>query len=283
MGWCKEFVCCSKTFDWEAKMMSGKVFLCALILAGSVSAQGQGPAGGGSGLMRPRFRILGAEAGRPGPVVTGAPYSADAVTEVTQTLADGNQIHQVTTTRIYRDSQGRTRREPTLNALGSDAAGTGQPQIAFISDPVAGMNYALDLAQHTATSSVFRQRAAGPGRAKRLARRAADSANIKTESLGRQLIAGVPADGTRVTVTIPAGQIGNAQPIQIVSERWYSPDLELTVLSKRSDPRTGEIVSQLTNLSRAEPPATLFEVPADYQITPQPPGVRFRSRNRATQ
>lgn len=262
--------------------MIGKVFLFTAILAGSISAQTPGPPGRGPG-MGPRVRILGAEAGRPGPVVTGAPYSADAVTEITQTLADGNQIHQVTTTRVYRDSQGRTRREPTLNALGSTAAGTGGPQIAFINDPVAGMSYALDLIGRTATSSVLRQPPAGAVRGDRRSRRLVDSANTKTESLGRQLTAGVPADGTRVTVTIPAGQIGNAQPIQVVSERWYSPDLQLTVLSKRSDPRTGEIVSQLTNLSRAEPPATLFEVPADFQVTPQPRGQRFRARGGATQ
>lgn len=262
--------------------MIGKVFLFAMVLAGSLSAQVLGPGGGGPG-MGPRFRILGAEAGRPGPVVTGAPYSADAVTEITQTLADGNQIHQVTTTRIYRDSQGRTRREPTLNALGSPAAGTGAPQIAFINDPVGGMSYALDLVGRTATSSALHQRAAGAGRGNRVLRRAANSANTKTETLGRQLMAGVPADGTRITVTIPAGQIGNAEPIQILSERWYSPDLQLTVLSKRSDPRTGEIVSQLTNLIRSEPPATLFEVPADFQITPQARGPRFRNRGGATQ
>lgn len=262
--------------------MSGKAFLFYLMLAGSISAQALGSRGGGPG-MGPRFRILGAEAGRPGPVVTGAPYSADAVTEITQTLADGNQIHQVTTTRIYRDSQGRTRREPTLHALGSPAAGTGDPQIAFINDPVAGMSYALDLVGRTATSSVLHQRTAGAGPANRPLRRAIESANTKTETLGRQLIAGLPADGTRVTVTIPAGQIGNTEPLQIVSERWYAPDLQLTVLSKRSDPRTGEIVSQLTNVSRAEPPATLFEVPADFQVTPQARGPRFRGRVGATQ
>ena len=64
---------------------------------------------------------MGAEAGKPGPLVTGAPYSADAVTDITQTLADGNKIHQTNTTRVYRDSQGRTRREPGLNALNSAA------------------------------------------------------------------------------------------------------------------------------------------------------------------
>jgi len=108
----------------------------------------------------------------------------------------------------------------------------------------------------------------------------ANSANIKTESLGRQMISGVPADGTRTTVTIPAGQIGNAQAIQIVSETWYSPDLQLTVLSKRSDPRSGDSVFQLNNLSRAEPPSTLFVVPGDFSVTEQTRGMNPRMRQR---
>ena len=96
------------------------------------------------------------------------------------------------------------------------------------------------------------------------------------------MISGVPADGTRTTVTIPAGQIGNAQPIQIISETWYSPDLQITVLSKRSDPRSGERVFQLNSLSRAEPPSTLFVVPADFKVTEQMRGMGMR-RNRGGQ
>jgi hypothetical protein len=226
----------------------------------------------------PGIRFLGAEAGRPGPLVTGAPYSAEAVTEVTQSLPDGNKIHRTSSTRIYRDSQGRTRREPSLDLLGS-AGGSGVPQLAFISDPVASVNHVLDLANHTATTTEFKQTSSGALRANRAPRSAASEANTKTESLGRQVVAGVLADGTRTTLTIPAGQIGNQQPIQIITETWYSPELQLTVLSKRSDPRSGETVFQLQNLSRAEPPSTLFTVPAEYQAGP-PRGRGTRMRNR---
>src|SRR5207249_9818645 len=91
---------------------------------------------------------------------------------------------------------------------------------------------------------------------------AATSNDLKTESLGTQTINSVTAQGTRYTRTIPAGQIGNEQPIIIVSERWYSPDLQIVVMSKRSDPRFGETTYQLTNLQRSEPAASLFQVPA---------------------
>ena len=86
------------------------------------------------------------------------------------------------------------------------------------------------------------------------------------ERLGKQSIEGVEVEGTRSTVTIPAGQIGNEQPIRIVSERWYSPDLKVLVMSRQSDPRFGETTYRLTSIVRAEPAPELFEVPADFTV-----------------
>ncbi len=91
-------------------------------------------------------------------------------------------------------------------------------------------------------------------------------ANTKVESLGRQTIEGVAAEGTRTTTVIPAGEMGNEQPIQIVSERWYSAELQTVILSKRNDPRTGETITRLSNITRAEPAHSLFELPADYKV-----------------
>src|SRR5947209_6468407 len=82
--------------------------------------------------------------------VKGAPYSAQAVTETTQTLADGNRIVQKSTAIIYRDSLGRERREETLPAIGSFTPQAGGPQIISISDPVAGVNYSLNSKEHVA-------------------------------------------------------------------------------------------------------------------------------------
>ncbi len=90
---------------------------------------------------------------------------------------------------------------------------------------------------------------------------------MKTESLGRQTVEGVAADGTRTTMTIPAGQIGNEQPIVVVTETWYSPDLQGVVMQKRTDPRMGDTVMRMTNITHAEPARTLFEVPSDYKIS----------------
>jgi len=212
----------------------------------------------------------------PGPVVKGAPFSADAVTETTQVLPDGNRIRQGNTVRMYRDGDGRTRRELSLNGI---AVGTpaNLPQIVFISDPVSGSNYALNLRDRSATKSTTSGRPdGGPWQSRPdfsgLSGRGMSSSKdarppVKTESLGRQLIDGIQAEGTRTTVTLPAGRIGNELPIQIVSESWYSPELKTVILSRRTDPRSGETSFRLTNVTRGEPSRTLFEVPADYKLT----------------
>jgi len=264
------------------------------VLAGCAVAQGMGPAPGtgrrgdmGFGPPGPGARFLGAEAGMPGRLVKNAPYSADIVTESTQTLADGNHIRQSTTTRFYRDSEGRTRSEQSVNLNGLAANGN-LPHMVFINDSVAGVNYALNTQDHTATKVSFTPRVggnrggpppdpagqgaqaqaqAGPPPWRGAGPRGPNRQNIKTESLGRQTIEGVQADGTRTTMTIPAGQMGNELPIQIVTESWYSADLHAEVLYKRSDPRMGETVRKLANVSRSEPARMLFEAPADYKVT----------------
>jgi hypothetical protein len=235
-----------------------------------------------------------------GPPVKGAPYSAEAVNETIQTLADGNRIVQRTSAMQYRDSDGRERREET-SAMGA----------IFINDPVTGVRYTLHPDSRTAEKGalVINYKSNGPGNAffyvnsgvvtalpggrgpapdagvivehtqaglgrgvvvtgvQVGGRAGAVSESAKTEQLGKMYIEGVQADGTRTTNTIPAGDIGNERPINIVDERWYSPDLQMTVMTKHSDPRTGETNFQLKNINRSSPPPNLFEVPSDYTVT----------------
>jgi hypothetical protein len=239
-----------------------------LWIAGSAAAlYAQGP--------RPSFRnseirLLGAQPGRPREVVKGAPYSADISTEINRTLPDGNKIHQIVTERVYRDSEGRTRRETSLTGIGVPAPSGGGPQLAFIDDPVASASYVLDLGARTASRMPWRPPPPENPLRRQLRTRATDS-NRKVESLGRQTVAGLPADGTRITQTIPAGQIGNTLPILVVTERWYSPDLQTVILEKRSDPRSGDYVFQWSNIIRAEPLASLFSVPSDFPLSQAPP------------
>jgi hypothetical protein len=93
---------------------------------------------------------------------------------------------------------------------------------------------------------------------------------VKHEDLGTQTIEGVSAQGKRETVTIPAGQIGNERPIEIVTETWFSPELHTMVLRKHSDPRMGDSTYRLTDIKRAEPDASLFQPPAGTKVSVEP-------------
>jgi len=257
-----------------------------------------------------------------GETVKDAPYSAVAVTKTVQTLADGNRIIHENSTKTYRDSQGRTRREQSLGAIGPWASAGDPPQMIFINDPVENVNYVLNPQEKTArkmtppsvepfnveiagehtgapAGGVVMNRSvrsftwasaegAGVPMERDVTIATPASAGIQvmpfqkelappvTESLGTRMIEGVQAEGTRTTMTIPAGQIGNERPIEIVSERWYSPELKMDVLTKRNDPRFGETTYQLNNVQRIEPLLSLFQPPADYTVEEGP--APFESR-----
>lgn len=237
-------------------------------------------------------------------LVKGSPYSAQAVTEMTQVLADGNRIVNTSSAAVYRDGEGRTRREQTLRAIGNFSAHVEPFQTISINDPVTGAAYVLEPHSRTArkiqglridaAGEGFRVRSPnGEGQALTLntttngpvtVRRGSAEAKMveerertafRKEELGTQTIEGVNAVGTKTTITIPAGQIGNERAIEIVEEQWFSPELQTMVMTRHSDPRSGETVFRLTNINRTEPDHSLFEVPAGYTVKEQEP-TRFR-------
>ena len=369
------------------------------------------------------FSFMSSEMHFDSKVVKGAPYSAESVTESVQVLADGNRITHTSKASLYRDSEGRIRRDQTLNHIGPWATAGEPAQTIFINDPVAGTRYVLNPRTRTAQkmsnvrsftlttrdgapvevlgdktrTQVFTRSGSGalvmshdgasntinagggslsgkaikkvpptyPPVAKAagaqgpvsvqivvgesgavesaratsghplLQQAAVDAArqwqfsptklsgnSVKVsgaisfvftlpkedeaaggmtfmrtttpghapegervkpvkESLGKQMIEGVEAEGTRTTLTFPAGMMGNERPLNIVSERWYSPELQTVVLTKHSDPRFGETSYRLTNINRSEPARTLFEVPSDYTVRDAPqsfPRTMMRSR-----
>ncbi|MDQ3746221.1 MAG: energy transducer TonB [Acidobacteriota bacterium] len=318
------------------------------------------------------FVFVATEMSFGGKVVRGAPYSAQAVTESVQALADGNRITHKSTAQVYRDSEGRTRREQTIAAIGPYSVAGDPPQTYFINDPVAGVSYILDPPSKTARkfempthfaswrlpqgeveapvrtvyppaaiaagvkgevkvimdvneagkvesarvvegNKMLQQAALDTARQLRLKpelrngvpvrvqreiffdfKDAGDAkvqiingnqeptdSQTKKESLGKEVVEGVQAEGTRITTTIPAGAVGNEQPIQIVNENWYSPELQVVVMTTHSDPRFGTTTYRLTNIQRAEPAATLFQVPPDYTVKEGPGmGVRTMRRER---
>jgi hypothetical protein len=243
--------------------------------------------------------------------VKGAPYSAETIVESSQSLADGNHIARKTTGRIFRDGEGRTRREEDRQ--------DGSVGIS-ITDPVAGVAYSLDPGTKTAwktgmgmagaimgkieasrveakreleldlrklqaeneqkREAIARERV-GPGNAHVTGPRE-NAVAVTTEAgavmmhgeaytmsdapLEHKTIEGIAVEGRKTTATIPAGKVGNEQPIAITSEEWSSPDLQILVLTKHADPRMGESSYRLVNIIRAEPDRSLFMVPADYSV-----------------
>jgi hypothetical protein len=211
--------------------------------------------------------FAGFEHGLGGKTVAGAPFSATYSSQSTQVLADGNRIQHSTTGTIARDSQGRTHRDMTLPAIGPFAAsGQSAPHVVFINDPVAGVHYVLHPENKSANKMPPPRDAWHGNKGREGARWKEREKELTTTSLGIQMINGVSAEGTRYTRTIPAGEVGNEKAIRIVTEKWYSPDLQTVVMTKRTDPFRGDTVSQLTNIQRQEPAATNFQVPADYAV-----------------
>jgi hypothetical protein len=280
--------------------------------------------------------------------VIGVPYSAEAVKESVQVLADGNRIVRRSVMRVYRDGKGRTRREE----LGPD----GQVSGIAISDPANGTSFmfdpAMNVAHRTGVATFISEAGVAGGMtpkkeitltispdakahaelkaaqeaelkatqqadqavaAAHAERKAAQEAELKAmqhadqaaaahagtkphvtgeattissvgpitwvaagsagttwpatkEDLGEQVVEGVMAKGTRTTTVIPAGAIGNEQPITVTSEEWFSPDLKVLVMTKHADPRSGETTYRLTDVTLGEPDASLFELPAGVTI-----------------
>lgn len=230
-------------------------------------------------------------------ITPNRPYSADSVTETVQVMADGNRIQRSSMVKVYRDNAGRTRRE----MFGTETTA----QTISISDPVAKTGFTMHpdkkIAYQTSGNVVTpltvpptestRAVAGGGGGGRggyasttsptaapvqpattvaggelRERRPMEEDPNVKTEDLGVQNMEGVLAAGKRTTTTIPAGKIGNVKDIQVVSEQWFSEELQVLVMTRHSDPRSGETTYRLRNILRAEPDPALFTVPSDYQI-----------------
>jgi hypothetical protein len=239
-------------------------------------------------------------------VVKSRPYEAQAVTEMKQTLADGSHIVQTNTATVARDSEGRTVRIQKLSSIGpwkssSDSSQADGPTLTSVFDPVTKthINYSTDnkvahemtipnLPAGAVMTTGFAVSAAGPGspgagvggmmwsvQGKTASAQPAGGMEAKTESLGAKTIEGVPADGTRVTSTIPKGAIGNDSDIVITRETWYSADLQLVLQSSQDDPRFGQTTYSLSNIQRNEPDGSLFQVPAGYRIEKAPSPLKL--------
>jgi len=202
-------------------------------------------------------------------VVRGKPFSATEERRSLQVLQNGTRIETNQTNRLFRDGQGRTRVE--------EMNGT-----TTIFDPVTNFRMELDPASKTARRVAGYQLALNVYQ-RTVGRTAATQPDVRgvqaetVETLSPQVVNGVLSQGTLTTMTIPKGQIGNDREIKVVTERWFSNDLQMLVKSTNSDPRFGDTSYQLTGIVEREPDASLFQIPAGFTeigILPAPGGGR---------
>jgi hypothetical protein len=250
-----------------AKMKT--ILLCG-VFAVSLSAQRPHPKG---------FTFVGFSLELDRSPVKGAPYSAQAVIDLTQTLPDGTRVTHSTYSRLYRDSEGRERCDET-----SGDAFKG----IFISDPVEHAGYSLDLDRRVATRTIgpdeVRNEMRGAAvrfvkapldlrsETKIMGGRSIGSMNPE-EPLGTRMIEGISTVGIRTTVRALDGTVIN------VKERWISPDLHIALLMTESNSKWAPISYKLTNIIRGEQLRALFEVPSDYKVV-SAYGVRMQEITR---
>lgn len=205
--------------------------------------------------------FIGAEMRFGDKLVKDSAFSAETLREENKRLFDGLIVKQQSKGLIYRDSFGRTRQEQPFEKIGGFAV-LGEnnlpKRLVNIVDVVSGNFYSIDLE----TKTYFNvQILSGSPLTPRN-----ESKDAKKESLGTKNFEGVSAEGTRLTIEIPIGQIGNDKPIFVVTEKWFSNELQMIVFSKHTDPFIGEVTFQLTNIKQGEPSTDLFVIPKDFKM-----------------
>jgi hypothetical protein len=220
---------------------------------------------------------------RPGTLI-GVPFSAVATAQTIRRTVDGNRFVRTSTTRYYRDGQGRLRVEREFDApLVSDSNVVHMFSIVTINDRVSGEFYVLQPANKTVqvikhpTPAGAAYLAEGSNSAPPISTSFEGTMILPTDhcwsepvALGEKSIDGINAVGTRRVCTLAAGVVHNDKAITVTVEQWYSPTLG-SVLVKSSQASTGgESLFKLDQIVQAEPDASLFTVPSDYKLITMP-------------
>jgi hypothetical protein len=206
---------------------------------------------------------------RPAPdnvrLVTGAPYSAFGTSETVTTTPDGSKVVRQNTIRLWRDSDGRTRSEFELTSIGGPTPMEINSKLTVIDDPAARERYMLQPDGKVLTIPIAPCRIASePDVTVGPPRPAGPPLKVsRPVSLGERKVDGETVTGSRIEATIPAGAMGNEQPVKMSAEQWYGKDLQVVVEATYKDPRTGETKYKLREIQRNEPDAKLFRVPAN--------------------
>jgi len=195
--------------------------------------------------------------------VAGKPFSGTDSVEWTRTLEDGTVVATHLDAKLARDSQGRIYRE-RVSFVPANSGQRSKPRVIFLLDPVTHTRTACrvaarrcEITDYYAPTSI---KLTPPGPLDKGTR------YLTRESLGSDVIDGVNVVGTRETISINAGVIGNSQPLVSTREFWYSPDLQVNLSVTRKDPREGTQTIHVVDLSRSEPDPAMFQVPTGFVV-----------------
>lgn len=238
--------------------------------------------------------------------VSGKPFWGTESRHTSQTLAHGTHVTDSSTSLFYRDAEGRMRSESKTQAVIYDPVAGAVCYLnlstrRYRRDPIPrnvgysiaaiGNRTAFTTLRSSATTASDSKPAAqpqgqmAPGKAEHRAMLKGIHSRALGEDLPAQVVNGIPCRGSRITETIPAGTFGNDRDVKIVSERWYSDDLQVLVKTSNSDPRFGVTNYDLTNIVQAPPDPSLFRVPADYspnqvfEVGGGVPGIPVQSKH----
>jgi hypothetical protein len=212
------------------------------------------------------------------------PYTAEFKITTVRTLANGTTITRESTEIRAMDRDGRS-----LNLTKDAQANAERPAVtrAHVHDPVEGTDSNWDSVQNKATiikappadqhegcwaTDSGRQR----WRFGQTPQRDAAVRNVTAppaarpkpviEDLGTTMIEGVEAHGTRMTITTPAGEIGNDRPLVRTEENWSAPGIgQLREVS--DDAQSGRHTREVVSLSLTDPDPALFQPPEGYEVT----------------
>jgi hypothetical protein len=215
----------------------------------------------------------------------GAQFSGIYQASSFQTLPNGAHVTQIGAyERLYRDFEGRARRDQLITSTGDETTGL---YIIQVFDPIAGYQYILDDQNHVAHRMPFKSEkprqpsSAVPGYSAEtnIAGRRPEPYTTR-EYFKDQTMEGVPVVGRRITSNYPTGFQGSGVPFTVVNEEWMCAELDMRILEKRSDSRGTERTWCMTNISRAEPDPLLFRVPEGYSIVDEPGGFVMTLKRR---
>jgi hypothetical protein len=201
------------------------------------------------------------------PPMVNAPFTATLHTEWVRGAAEAGTMTVVNDRRIARDGSGRIYQERWL-LVPKNGEQKSELNAIQISDPEKHTLYTCwmrgakecDLLVYTpAAGTVFKPQVNATGALP-------DEGYRVREELGHQTILGVDTAGAKEITTFPPGVHGNDQKLVVTREYWYSTQLGIDPLSKRSDPRFGTQTFTLTNLNLGEPDSKLFELPEGFPI-----------------